>query len=56
MQDRQKSIENGMVAYAGEDEIKAQCLTCHSEESPTFKEFDFAKRWAEIKHDIPEKK
>lgn len=56
MEDKQKSIENGMVAYANEEAIKAQCLTCHNDKSPTYKEFDFAKRWAEIKHDIPEKK
>jgi len=29
---------------------KEQCLECHNEKSPTYKEFDFETRWAEIKH------
>jgi len=29
------------------------CMTCHNEESPTFKGFDFEKRWAEITHPVP---
>ena len=28
------------------------CITCHNEESPTFKGFDFEKRWAEISHPV----
>jgi hypothetical protein len=31
------------------------CVTCHNEESPTYKEFDFAARAKEIAHPIPEK-
>ncbi len=31
------------------------CQKCHNEESPTFKGFDFEKRWAEIAHPVPEK-
>ncbi|MBL7191772.1 cytochrome C554 [bacterium] len=30
------------------------CKTCHNPNSPNFEEFDFAKAWAEIKHEIPE--
>ena len=33
----------------------AMCEKCHNEESPTFKGFDFEKRWAEIAHPVPEK-
>ncbi len=29
------------------------CAKCHNEESPTFKDFDFEKRWAEIAHPVP---
>jgi len=29
------------------------CTKCHNEESPTFKDFDFEKRWAEIAHPVP---
>lgn len=31
------------------------CLTCHNEESPSYKEFDFKKRVAEIAHPVPKK-
>lgn len=34
---------------------KENCLTCHNQESPTFKPFDFAARWKEIEHTLPEK-
>lgn len=29
------------------------CIQCHNQESPTFKGFDFEKRWAEIAHPVP---
>ena len=29
------------------------CTQCHNEEIPTFKGFDFDKRWAEIAHPVP---
>ena len=32
------------------------CTQCHNEESPTFKGFDFDKRWAEIAHPVPAEK
>jgi hypothetical protein len=44
--------DHAEVAFKAGDE--ATCLTCHNEESPTYKPFDFAKRWAEIAHNIPE--
>jgi hypothetical protein len=28
------------------------CTQCHNEESPTFRDFDFEKRWAEIAHPV----
>jgi len=32
------------------------CLKCHNKESPSFKEFDFKARFAEIQHPNPKKK
>ncbi len=32
------------------------CLSCHNEESPTYKPFNFEERVAEIAHPVPEKK
>ena len=32
------------------------CVTCHNEESPTFKAFEFEKAYAEIKHLIPDER
>ncbi len=54
MKDHAKSVAAGMVEYKDEAAIEAQCKTCHNEKSPTFKAFDFKKRWAEIAH--PKKK
>ena len=50
------AVANGLVEYKDESEIEKQCKTCHNEDSPTYKEFDFKKRWEDIEHPIPEKK
>lgn len=50
MKDKQKAIENGMNPMT---DIAGFCQTCHNSESPTFKEFDFEKMWAQIKHKKP---
>lgn len=55
MKDHVKSVANGLTDYKDEASIEKQCRTCHNEESPTFKEFDFNKRWKEIAHPIPTK-
>jgi len=55
MQDHAASVANGMVEYKDKAAIKAQCVTCHNDKSPTFKGFDFDKRWAEIVHPVPAK-
>ena len=55
MKDHAKSIANGLIEYKDEASIEKQCRTCHNEESPTFKEFDFKKRWEKIKHPVPKK-
>ena len=31
---------------------EAQCKTCHNEKSPTYKTFDFKKKFAEIAHPV----
>jgi hypothetical protein len=40
------------VAFLAGD--KKTCLTCHNEESPTYKPFDYEKAWGEIAHPVPE--
>lgn len=55
MKDHAKAIAKGLTEYKDNEAIKAQCETCHNEKSPTFKPFDFEKRWAEIAHPIPTK-
>ena len=35
------------------DNTANACTSCHNEESPTFKGFDFEQRWAEIAHPVP---
>ena len=55
MKDREESIKNGLNAMLVSDgTAEKQCKTCHNEESPTNKEFDFKKQWEEIAHPIPE--
>jgi hypothetical protein len=49
MTDPQAAIAAGLVM----DKTAAACTRCHNEESPTFKGFDFEKRWAEIAHPVP---
>lgn len=53
MKDRAQSVENGLIVYENEAAIEKQCKTCHNEESPTYKPFVFAEKYAKIKHDIP---
>lgn len=55
MRDREAAVAAGLVVWADEAAIEAQCKTCHNEESPTYKEFKFAEMYEKIKHNIPEK-
>ena len=52
MKDHDAAVAAGMVR----DNSEAYCVKCHNSDSPTFKEFDFEARWAEIEHPIMEKK
>ena len=49
MRDHEQAIANGLIVP---DE--AVCVTCHNADSPTFTDFDFAARYSEIQHPIPE--
>lgn len=53
MKDKQASIDAGLIVWADEAAIEAQCRTCHNEESPTYKEFNFAESYKLIEHNIP---
>ena len=54
MKDREQSIANGMLAISVKDgSAEKQCRTCHNEESPTFKEFNFEEMWKKIAHPVP---
>jgi len=48
MKSREKSIEKGLILP--EEKV---CLTCHNDESPHFKGFDFDEYVAKIAHDNP---
>ncbi len=49
MKDREAALAAGMKLDG-----ESNCVMCHNEESPTFEGFDFAARWEEIKHPVPE--
>ena len=55
MKDHAKAVAGGLVEYKNMKAIEKQCVTCHNKKSPTFKDFDFEKRWKEIAHNIPKK-
>ncbi|MDP8207356.1 MAG: cytochrome c family protein [Candidatus Electryonea clarkiae] len=49
MQDHDAAVAAGM-----NPDPKSGCVTCHNENSPTFKDFNFEARWEDIKHSKPE--
>jgi len=51
MQDHDKAVKNGLVAYPDASAVEAGCLACH--ESAHGKVFDFEKAWGSIKHPVP---
>jgi len=53
-ENKEKAIEKGLVV--GDEKDEKRCITCHNEESPTFKKFDMAEMWKKIEHKLPEKK
>lgn len=48
MKNRELSMQNGLILPTEE-----VCKTCHNEESPTYKPFNYAEKVAEIAHDDP---
>ena len=50
MKDPEKSAAAGLIMPPQD-----HCLQCHNENSPTYKEFDYEARWAEIVHPVPAK-
>jgi hypothetical protein len=50
---RDGTQDAGQVGFIKGD--KETCLKCHNEQSPTYKPFDFDKRWSEIAHPLPKK-
>lgn len=53
MKDKKKAIAAGLTDFKDQATIEAKCKTCHNENSPTTKKFEFAKMWAQIEHKIP---
>lgn len=53
MKDHAASVAAGMTDYKSDEDIEKQCKTCHNPESPTYKEFVFAEKWAKIAHPVP---
>jgi len=50
MSDRKKSEKKGLKIPANDPVF---CKSCHNPESPTYKEFNFQERWAQIAHPVP---
>ena len=50
MTDPEAAKEAGLLM----EQSAEACARCHNDSSPTFKGFDFEKRWAEIAHPVPE--
>lgn len=56
MKDRNKAIEAGLnPILVADGSAEKHCRTCHNEESPVFKGFNFEEYWAKIKHPRPAK-
>ncbi len=53
MKNKDEAVKNGLVLYANEEVVKAQCLKCHQNAHNKF--FDFAAYWEKIKHAVPQK-
>jgi cytochrome c5 len=60
MQDREKSVANGLMVWADDKAIEGMCLECHDMKNKpkghAKGEWDFAKMYSTIKHTKPEGK
>lgn len=50
MKNKEDAVSKGLVMHA---EVEKFCVTCHNNQSPSFKGFKFDEMWAKIKHSIP---
>ena len=52
MEDKKAAVEKELIIH---DNIETLCVTCHNENSPAFKGFNFKEMWAKIEHSVPKK-
>jgi len=50
MKDRTKAVAAGMLLSSNDPKL---CQKCHTQESPTFKGFNYKEMWEKIKHPVP---
>lgn len=54
MKDHAKAVAAGLNPMSLQDgSAEKQCKTCHNEQSPTFKSFNFKEAWSKIAHPVP---
>lgn len=50
MKNKEEAIKKGLKEYK---DVAKFCVTCHNEESPTFKGFKYEEMWKKIAHSVP---
>jgi len=53
MKDKAKAVAAGMREFKDAAAVKASCVTCHNEKSPTYKGFNFEEALGKIRHPVP---
>jgi hypothetical protein len=54
MKDKAKAVAAGLIMPSVSDgSAEKHCKTCHNQQSPTFKSFNFKEAWQKIAHPIP---
>ncbi len=54
MKDKAKAVAAGLTPLSLHDgSAEKQCKTCHNQQSPTFKGFNFKEAWTKIAHPTP---
>lgn len=57
MKDQAKAVAAGLTpVFVKDGSAEKQCKSCHNQQSPTFKGFEFKTAWAKIAHPVPNKK
>ncbi|MGE5400299.1 MAG: cytochrome c family protein [Ignavibacteriales bacterium] len=49
MKDRKLAMQKGLIMGTNDSKL---CEKCHNPKSPTYKKFDYSKKWAMIKHPV----